>query len=48
MNDGGSSFEMKDESQEATLYINSNVLKIQLKSGQNRPWSKNRGSNVDT
>lgn len=37
---------MKDESQEATLYINSNVLKISLKNMQNRPWAK-KGQQVD-
>lgn len=31
MNDGGSSFEVKEECQDATLYINTNVLKISLK-----------------
>ena len=39
MNDGGSSFEVKEECQDATLYINTNVLKISLKQ-QNLPQSQ--------
>lgn len=31
MNDGGSSFDVKEECQDATLYINQHVLKISLK-----------------
>ena len=42
--DGGSSFE--GDAQEATLYINSNVLKISLKPMQNRPWGNGRGSQI--
>jgi hypothetical protein len=34
LNDGGSGFEIKEDSQEATLYINSHLLKIQLKDRQ--------------
>ena len=36
MNDGGSSFEVKEECQDAILYINSNVLKISLKEEMKR------------
>ena len=47
MNDGGSSFEVKEECQDAILYINSNVLKISLKNtlppqGQNREQLSSR------
>ena len=46
MNNGGSSFDVKEESQEATLYINQHVLKISLKTNFDDRYSKKNQAQI--